>query len=74
LWTVDPRKENGGIVRSAQELLQAKSIVDDLTFALNPEIAHGAPLTASSCEPADEDNSVKVARNRRKSTAASKAG
>ena len=55
LWSVDAREENRGVVRSAQVLLQAKPVVDDLTFALSPDIAHVTPLTARSCEPVDED-------------------
>src|SRR5437868_1844374 len=40
---------------------QPESIVDDLTFALFPEIAHNRPPTANSCKPANEDTPNSVA-------------
>src|SRR6266404_5250679 len=55
-------EEHGGIVRASKVLPKPESIVDHLTFGLHPDIAHGAPLTASTCEPADGDTSKSVAR------------
>jgi hypothetical protein len=45
-------------------LLQAESIVDHLAFALIPYIAHTAPPTERSSEPAGRDtsNSAKCGR------------
>ncbi len=68
------REENGGVIRASKVLPKPESIIDHLTFTLIPEFAHVAPPTASSCEPADGGTSNSVARDRRKSTAASKAG
>jgi len=68
------REENGGVVRTPQVPPQPESIVDDLTFALLPEIAHSAPPTENSREPADGNTPNNVARNRRKNTAATRAG
>jgi len=68
------REENGGVFRTRQVPPQPESIVDDLTFALFPEIAHSAPPTENSRELADGDTSSCVARNRRKNTAATRAG
>jgi hypothetical protein len=68
------REENGGVIRTSKILPQPESIVDHLTFTLTPEFAHVAPPTRSSREPADGDTARSVARDRRKSTAASRAG
>src|SRR5712664_2272304 len=68
------REEHGGVIRSAQVLLQPEFIVDDLTFALFPDIAHIAPPTGNSCEPANGDTPNCLARDRGKSAAASEAG
>jgi len=68
------REENGGVVRTPQVKSQTESIVDDLTFALFPEIAHIAPPNANSSEPAGGDTPGSVARDRRKYFAASRAG
>src|SRR6266853_6215727 len=74
LRIVKLREENGGIVGASKILPKPESIVNHLTFGLRPDIAHGASPTASTCEPADADTSNSVARDRRKSTVASKAG
>ncbi len=53
---------------------QPESIIDDLTFALSPEFAHGEPPTGNSREPAVGYTPNSMARDRRRNTAASRAG
>ena len=74
LRSIDPSEKNGGVVRAPQILLQAESIVDDLTLALIPDVAHIVRPTARSSEPAGGDTPDSVACDRQNRAAASKAG
>src|SRR5713101_2249453 len=57
------REENGGVIRASEVLPQPESIVDHLTFGLIPNIAHVAPPTASTCEPAEGDTPKSATRD-----------
>src|SRR5260370_32720261 len=74
-WRIgEMREEHRRVVRTSQVVPEPESIIDDLTFALSPEFAHTAPPNANSCEPANEDTLTGVACDRRKNSAASRAG
>src|SRR5260370_30249349 len=55
-------EENGGGIRPAQVLLPPEVIVDDLTFALFPDISHIAPPTRNSWRPSNENTPNYCAR------------
>src|SRR5215469_14143600 len=65
--------ENRGVVRATQVLPQPKSIVDNLTFALLPKLAHLCTSTSSGLEAAGGHTPMSHG-GRRKNTAASRAG
>src|SRR5713101_8641596 len=50
-WGGRLRQENGAAVCAAYVLLKREKVVDDLTFALFPDLGHFAPPTASSRTP-----------------------
>src|ERR1700746_3039053 len=68
------RKEYRGVVRAAQVVAQAETVVNNLTFALSPEIAHSAPPSANSHELANGGTPTSRGARPREKKRASKAG